>query len=55
VASQLRAGRVQINGAYLEPLALFGGFKQSGIGREFGSFGLEVYLEPKWLLGAFAA
>ena len=54
VASQLQAGRVQINGSYLEPQAPFGGFKQSGIGREFGSFGLEAYLEPKSLLGAFA-
>ena len=55
VASQLEAGRVVINGAPHEPLAPFGGFKQSGIGREFGNFGLEAYLEPKALLGGIAA
>jgi aldehyde dehydrogenase (NAD+) len=55
VASRLQAGRVQINGMYLEPQAPFGGFKQSGIGREFGTFGLEAYLEPKSMLGAWAA
>ena len=55
VAARLQAGRVQINGMYLEPQAPFGGFKQSGIGREFGTFGLEAYLEPKSMLGAFAA
>ena len=33
-----------------EPAAPFGGFKQSGIGREFGVFGLEFYLEPKTIL-----
>ncbi|WP_342618217.1 aldehyde dehydrogenase family protein [Rhodoferax sp. GW822-FHT02A01] len=47
VGAQLRAGRVLINGLHHEPLAPFGGFKQSGIGREFGAFGLEAYLEPK--------
>ncbi|MDY0746009.1 aldehyde dehydrogenase family protein [Paucibacter sp. R3-3] len=52
VASRLQAGRVLINGLHHEPLAPFGGFKQSGIGREFGAFGLEAYLEPKTLLGA---
>jgi aldehyde dehydrogenase (NAD+) len=55
VASQLQAGRVLVNGLTHEPLAPFGGFKQSGIGREFGTFGLEAYLEPKSVLGAFAA
>jgi aldehyde dehydrogenase (NAD+) len=47
VAARLQAGRVLINGLHHEPLAPFGGFKQSGIGREFGAFGLEAYLEPK--------
>jgi aldehyde dehydrogenase (NAD+) len=47
VGAHLRAGRVLINGLHHEPLAPFGGFKQSGIGREFGAFGLEAYLEPK--------
>ena len=46
VAAQLQAGRVAINGAAHEPLAPFGGFKHSGIGREFGVFGLEAFLEP---------
>jgi aldehyde dehydrogenase (NAD+) len=34
-----------------DPLAPFGGYKQSGIGREYGVFGLEAYLEPKAILG----
>lgn len=46
IASQLEAGRVSINGGY-EPLSPFGGFKQSGIGREYGVFGLEGFLEPR--------
>lgn len=51
VASQLLAGRVQVNGLHEDMLAPFGGFKQSGLGREFGPFGLEAYLEPKAILG----
>ena len=51
VANQLVAGRVLINGAPMEPLAPFGGFKQSGIGREGGVFGLEAYLEPRAVMG----
>ncbi|CAM2151908.1 3-succinoylsemialdehyde-pyridine dehydrogenase [Pararobbsia alpina] len=51
VARRLDAGRVAINGAPHEPLAPFGGFKQSGIGREYGEFGLEACLEPKAILG----
>jgi len=51
VASRIVAGRIFINGLYDEPMAPFGGFKQSGLGREFGMFGLEQYLEPKTLLG----
>ncbi len=54
VAARLQAGRVLINGARHEPLAPFGGFKQSGIGREYGVFGLETYLEPKAVLGRSA-
>ncbi|MDK1373620.1 MULTISPECIES: aldehyde dehydrogenase family protein [unclassified Sinorhizobium] len=50
IAEQLEAGRVVINGAPHEPLAPFGGFKQSGIGREFGVFGLESFLEPRAVL-----
>ena len=46
IASRLEAGRVAINGGY-EPLSPFGGFKQSGIGREYGTYGLEGFLEPR--------
>jgi aldehyde dehydrogenase (NAD+) len=44
VASRLEAGRVLINGAS-ESLSPFGGFKQSGLGREYGTYGLESFLE----------
>jgi acyl-CoA reductase-like NAD-dependent aldehyde dehydrogenase len=47
VARRLRTGQVDINGARWNPLAPFGGYKRSGIGREFGTFGLEEYLEVK--------
>lgn len=50
VASKIIAGRVMINALSHDPLAPFGGFKQSGIGREFGVYGLEEYVEPKTLL-----
>ena len=50
VASQIDAGRVCINGFSHDPLVPFGGFKQSGIGREYGAYGLEAYLEPKAIL-----
>lgn len=50
VAEQLEAGRVVINEFKHDPLAPFGGFKQSGIGREFGVYGLETYLETKAIL-----
>ena len=50
VASQINAGRISINGFKHDPLAPFGGFKESGIGREFGTYGLEAYLEPKTIL-----
>jgi aldehyde dehydrogenase (NAD+) len=51
VARQLQAGRVQVNVLTHDPAAPFGGFKQSGIGREYGVYGLEAYLEPKAILG----
>jgi len=47
VARRLRTGRVDINGAANNMLAPFGGFKQSGIGREFGGAGFEEFLETK--------
>jgi aldehyde dehydrogenase (NAD+) len=50
VAAQINAGRVLINGLKHDPLAPFGGFRQSGIGREFGVYGLEAYLEPKTII-----
>ena len=50
VAAKISAGRVAINGFQHDPQAPFGGFKQSGIGREFGVYGLEAYLEPKSIL-----
>ena len=51
VAARIVAGRVFVNGLYDEPEAPFGGFRQSGIGREFGVFGFEAYLEPKATMG----
>jgi len=51
VASRIVAGRVFINGLYDDPEAPFGGFKQSGLGREFGAYGLGEYLEPKAIMG----
>lgn len=51
VAAKIDAGRVHINAIHNDPQAPFGGFKQSGIGREFGVLGLEAYLEPKAIMG----
>ncbi|MBK5962114.1 aldehyde dehydrogenase family protein [Rhodoplanes elegans] len=52
VAERIRAGRVYINGAAFDRSLPFGGYKQSGNGREFGVFGFEEYLEVKAILGA---
>ena len=49
IARRLRTGQVDINGGRFNPLAPFGGYKQSGNGREMGSFGLEEFLELKSL------
>ncbi|HEX5894156.1 MAG TPA: aldehyde dehydrogenase family protein [Solirubrobacterales bacterium] len=46
-ARRMRTGQVQINGATFNPIAPFGGFKQSGHGREYGRYGLEEFLEVK--------
>ena len=51
VGARLRAGNVHINGATLDISAPFGGYKQSGNGREFSEWGLEEFLETKAILG----
>ena len=55
VASKIRAGRVYLNDAPADRGAPFGGYKQSGNGREQGVFGFEEYLEVKAILGVSAA
>ena len=47
VARQMQAGQIEVNGGEFNPAAPFGGYKQSGLGREGGSFGLEEFLETK--------
>jgi len=47
VASQLRAGMVSVNSASQDYTAPFGGYKQSGNGREWGEFGFDDFLEIK--------
>ncbi len=49
VARRIHTGQLEINGGRFNPLAPFGGFKQSGIGRELGRFGLEEFLQAKSL------
>jgi acyl-CoA reductase-like NAD-dependent aldehyde dehydrogenase len=49
VAKKVRTGQVSINGGQFNPLAPFGGYKQSGHGRELGRFGLEEFLTVKSL------
>ena len=49
IARRLRTGQVDINGGRYNPMAPFGGYKQSGNGREFGPWGLEEFLEVKSL------
>ena len=51
VASRMRTGMVHINGADLEALAPFGGYKQSGNGREWGAHGIDEFLEVKSVCG----
>jgi aldehyde dehydrogenase (NAD+) len=47
VAGRIRTGQVEINGGAFNPLAPFGGYKQSGHGRELGRYGIEEFLVPK--------
>jgi aldehyde dehydrogenase (NAD+) len=51
VASRIRAGQISVNGAPADFSAPFGGYKQSGNGREWGDFGLEEFLETKAVVG----
>lgn len=55
VARKIRAGQVVLNGAGVDMNAPFGGYKQSGNGREWGEHGLEEFLEVKAMIGASAA
>jgi aldehyde dehydrogenase (NAD+) len=48
-ARRLRTGQVDLNGGRFNPLAPFGGFGHSGIGREYGNYGLREFCEPKSL------
>jgi len=50
VASQIRAGRVVINGMTDDAQAPWGGFKYSGVGREYGRYGIEAFLETRAIL-----
>ncbi|WHU00758.1 MULTISPECIES: aldehyde dehydrogenase family protein [unclassified Sphingomonas] len=54
VAPRLRAGMVYVNGGQPDPNLPFGGYKQSGNGREHGKFGLAEFLEVKAVVGALA-
>jgi aldehyde dehydrogenase (NAD+) len=47
IARRMRTGQVDVNGGRFNPVAPFGGYKRSGIGREFGKYGLEEYLQIK--------
>ena len=47
IAKEMRTGQVDINGGAFNLMAPFGGFKQSGYGRELGEFGFEEFLEVK--------
>jgi aldehyde dehydrogenase (NAD+) len=51
VASRLRAGQINVNGAAPDFTAPFGGYKKSGNGREWGVFGFEEFLEVKAITG----
>jgi len=46
-ARRVRTGQIDVNGAAFNPLAPFGGYKRSGVGREMGRFGMDEFLEVK--------
>jgi aldehyde dehydrogenase (NAD+) len=50
IASQIRSGRVVINNMTNDPQAPWGGFKYSGVGREYGRYGIEAFLETRAIL-----
>jgi aldehyde dehydrogenase (NAD+) len=50
VAARLRAGRIVINGMTDDPQAPWGGFKYSGVGREYGQYGIEAFVETRAIL-----
>ena len=47
VARRIRTGQIEVNGGAFNPVAPFGGYKNSGYGREYGSYGFEEFLEIK--------
>jgi acyl-CoA reductase-like NAD-dependent aldehyde dehydrogenase len=51
VAKRLRTGMVHLNGASVDPAAPFGGYKQSGVGREWGACGIDEFVETKAIMG----
>lgn len=51
IAARLPAGQVYLNGAAMDLTAPFGGFKQSGNGREWGPYAFEAFLETKAIVG----
>ena len=51
VARRIRTGMVHLNGAPLDPKAPFGGYKESGVGREWGHYGFDDFLEVKSIYG----
>ena len=55
MARQIRTGNVHLNGASVDNNAPFGGYKQSGNGREWGAHGLDEFLETKAIMGYNAA
>jgi aldehyde dehydrogenase (NAD+) len=50
VARRIRTGQIEVNGGNFNPMAPFGGYKQSGFGREAGKYGLEEFFELKAIL-----